>query len=252
MQYKRYFLVLILLSSTYILFSQAKIEFLQSKIYVDTLDEGENAPVNFIFKNTGDSNLIVTAVKSSCGCTVPQYDQRIVPPNTFDTILATYNSVGHLGPIDKMVKVESNAINGSQELYIMGQVVPYSSNIRLYYSSSVGNIKFSLDRYKNITYTISKSTNNRPDDISLVVYQSGITNGLLSIDKTEMEKQGIFMKIMKQSNKSVSIEQIDPMTLILSKDFTYILQFTLSGRTDRVIHAAINGKKFNINFKFLD
>jgi|688.fasta_scaffold31664_2 hypothetical protein len=252
MQIKKTLLYILLSFNSYFLFSQAKIEFLQSKIYVDTLDEGENAPVNFIFKNIGDSNLIVTAVKSSCGCTVPKYDQRIIPPNTYDTILATYNSVGHLGPIDKMVKVESNAINGPQELYIMGNVVPYSSNIRLYYSSSVGNIKFALDKNKNITYTISKSINNRPDDISLVVYQSGTSNGFLSLDKAEMDREGVALKIMKQSNKSVSIENINPITITLSKDYTYILQFSLSGRTARAIHATLNGKKFNINFKFIE
>ena len=51
MQIKKTLLYILLSFNSYFLFSQAKIEFLQSKIYVDTLDEGENAPVNFIFKN---------------------------------------------------------------------------------------------------------------------------------------------------------------------------------------------------------
>jgi hypothetical protein len=86
----------------------------------------------------------------------------------------------------------------------------------------------------------------------LVVYQSGTSNGFLSLDKAEMDREGVALKIMKQSNKSVSIENINPITITLSKDYTYILQFSLSGRTARAIHATLNGKKFNINFKFIE
>jgi hypothetical protein len=233
-------------------FSQAKIEFISKEIFVDTLYEGELKPVQFIFKNVGDSDLVISAVKSSCGCTVPKYSIKSVAPNTYDTIIATYNTVGHLGEIDKLVRVESNASNGGQDLYIKGYALPYAANLRIYYSSSVPDVQYHLDRNKNITYTIHKPTNNRQQDISLVVYQNDNNKSTFAISKEELAQKGIGMRIMKQSNKSVSIEYIDPATLILSKEYTYILQFTLADRMNKFITVNLNGKKFKISFDFVD
>ena len=233
-------------------FSQAKIEFVSNVILVDTLYEGELKPVQFIFKNTGDSDLVVSAVKSSCGCTVPKYTVKAVPPNTYDTIIATYNTVGHLGEIDKLVRVESNAINGAQDLYIKGIALPYANNLRIYYSSSVPDVQYHLDKNKNIIYTIHKPSNNRQQDISLVVYQNDNNKSTFAISKEELTQKGITLRIMKQANKSVSIEYIDPSTLLLSNEYTYILQFTLTDRINKFITVNLNGKKFKILFDFVD
>lgn len=232
--------------------AQAQIEFIRPIISLDTLYEGENAPIQFIFKNTGDSDLVVSAVKSSCGCTVPKYTQKRVLPGTYDTILATYNSVGHLGTIDKYVRVESNAKNGTQNLLLKGLVLAYAPNIRMYYSSSNPDVRFSLDRNKNISYKIAKPSNERPQDISLVIYQESNSNGSLILNKEELASKGISIKILKQSNKNVSIDYITDSNLILNKEFTYIIQFTLKERTNQSITAQLNGKNLLIQFQFVE
>ena len=38
--------------------------------------EGETVSFNFKFKNTGKSDLVITEVSTSCGCTVPSYPKN--------------------------------------------------------------------------------------------------------------------------------------------------------------------------------
>ncbi|MEI6311131.1 MAG: DUF1573 domain-containing protein [Bacteroidota bacterium] len=251
MPYWKHFTFLwILIASSHLSFAQAKINFIAKKISIDTLYEGELAPVKFIFQNIGDSNLIVSAVKSSCGCTVPKYDKKIIPPLAFDTILATYNTVGHLGYVNKLVQVESNASNGLQDLYIEGYAFPYEKNLRLYYSSSTGEVMYHVDKNKNITYSIGKSNYNRPPDISLVLFQEDNSKGSFVLNKEELETKGITLRIMKQTNSTVNIDYVQATTLELTKEYTYIVQFTLADKKNTFINATINGKKCKIYFNF--
>ena len=50
----------------------AKIEFESETIDYGVIEKGSDGVRVFKFKNTGNAPLIVSAVKSSCGCTVPK------------------------------------------------------------------------------------------------------------------------------------------------------------------------------------
>ena len=50
----------------------AKIEFESETIDYGTIEKGSDGVRVFKFKNTGDAPLIISAVKSTCGCTVPK------------------------------------------------------------------------------------------------------------------------------------------------------------------------------------
>jgi hypothetical protein len=253
MRFCNYLLVLCLLTSSNLkLIAQAKIKFIVNKQSIDTLFEGELAPVKFIFQNIGDSNLIVSAVKSSCGCTVPKYDKKNILPKAFDTIFATYNTVGHLGYVNKLVQVESNASNGSQDLYIEGYAFSYEKNLRLYYSSSSGDVMYDVDKNKNIYYAIGKSIFNRAPDISLVLYQEDNSKGSFILNKEELKAKGITLRIMKQTNSTVNIDYVKATSLELTKENTYIVQFTLADRINTFINATINDKKCKIYFNFIE
>jgi Protein of unknown function (DUF1573) len=85
----------------------------------------------FEFTNTGDADLIITNVQSTCGCTVPTKPTEPIKPGKTGKIEVKYNM--NPGPIRKTITVESNATNyegGKIPIKIKGTViVPEEVNI---------------------------------------------------------------------------------------------------------------------------
>lgn len=108
-------------------FSQegAKIEFKTETINYGTVVKGEDSGVRYFeFTNTGDAPLLITNVRSSCGCTVPSYPKTPIAPGKSDKIEVKYNMA--TGPISKTITVETNAVNknkGVVPLRIKGTVI---------------------------------------------------------------------------------------------------------------------------------
>jgi hypothetical protein len=79
---------------------------------------------SFEFTNTGDADLIITNVQSTCGCTVPSKPTEPIKPGKTGKIDVKYNM--NTGPIRKTITVESNAVNveeGRVAIKIKGEVV---------------------------------------------------------------------------------------------------------------------------------
>ena len=58
----------------------AKIEFESTVIDYGTIEKGSDGVRVFKFTNTGNAPLIVSKVKSSCGCTVPKKPKKPILP----------------------------------------------------------------------------------------------------------------------------------------------------------------------------
>ncbi|KOS04712.1 hypothetical protein AM493_00615 [Flavobacterium akiainvivens] len=103
----------------------AKIEFKSDTIDYGTVTKEEDNGVRvFEFTNTGDADLIITNVKSTCGCTVPSKPKDPIKPGKTGQIEVKYNM--NTGPIRKTITVTSNAVNvpdGVVALKIKGEVV---------------------------------------------------------------------------------------------------------------------------------
>lgn len=103
----------------------AKIEFREETINYGEAVKGEDDGVRvFMFTNTGDAPLVITNVKSSCGCTVPSKPTEPIMPGKTGEISVKYNM--NPGPISKTITVESNAVNkpnGVVPLRIKGTVI---------------------------------------------------------------------------------------------------------------------------------
>lgn len=102
-----------------------KIEFKEETIDYGTVAKGEDTGLRiFEFKNTGDSPLIISDVKSSCGCTVPTRPTEPIAPGKTGKIEVQYNM--NPGAINKTITVTSNAVNkqdGMIPLRIKGTVI---------------------------------------------------------------------------------------------------------------------------------
>ena len=92
-----------------------------------TINEGGNGICDFSFTNSGKEPLIIVSVKSSCGCTIPEYPQKPILPGQTDIIKVKYDTQRQ-GPINRTVTIESNSKNSPVVLSITGNVVPKDNN----------------------------------------------------------------------------------------------------------------------------
>lgn len=124
-------ITLVLLQFSAVAQKGAKIEFAAPN---NTLDYGkayttDNGSKIFEFTNTGNQPLIITEVKSTCGCTVPSKPTEPILPGKKGQIEVKYNMKP--GKINKAITVESNATNvpeGRSILRITGEVVQAKEN----------------------------------------------------------------------------------------------------------------------------
>ncbi|WP_412984277.1 DUF1573 domain-containing protein [Pontimicrobium sp. IMCC45349] len=103
----------------------AKIEFESETIDYGTIEKGANGVRVFKFKNTGNAPLIISKVKSSCGCTVPKKPKGPIMPGETGEIEVKYDTK-RVMPIRKTITVTSNADRPTVALKIKGTVVDSS------------------------------------------------------------------------------------------------------------------------------
>lgn len=84
--------------------------------------QGDNGTVDFKFTNTGDRDLKINKVRSSCGCTIPKKPDSLIAPGVSDLIKVNYDTE-RIGIINKTIIVNSNAANGTVILKITGEVL---------------------------------------------------------------------------------------------------------------------------------
>jgi hypothetical protein len=77
----------------------------------------------FNFTNNSDIPLIVNVVRSTCGCTRPEWPEKPVQPGDKERIGITYNTK-IVGRFQKSITVYSNAKNSPVKLFIKGSVEP--------------------------------------------------------------------------------------------------------------------------------
>ena len=85
--------------------------------------EGEKVAFVFAFENKGTANLVITSATSSCGCTVPKYDTKPIPPGGRGNLEVIFDTTGRNGMQTKTVAVKSNASVPVVLLKITAEVV---------------------------------------------------------------------------------------------------------------------------------
>lgn len=100
-----------------------QIEFDKKLHEFGTVIEGEIVSYNFKFTNTGNADLIITKVSTSCGCTASDYPTDPIKPGETATIGAKFNSENRLGFQNKRITVLTNATPAKSNLYIRADVV---------------------------------------------------------------------------------------------------------------------------------
>lgn len=94
----------------------------------------------FKFTNTGKEPLILTNVRSSCGCTVPKWPREPILPGQSEVIHVEYKT-NRIGRINKTITVQSNAQTSSVVLRIKGEVLKPDAETTPENTSTLGNRK---------------------------------------------------------------------------------------------------------------
>ena len=101
-----------------------QIEFETTIIDYGTIENGSDGARVFKFKNTGSADLIITNVKSTCGCTIPKKPDGPIAPGESSEIIVRYDTK-RTGPFRKTITVYTNQENNPIiALKLKGTVLP--------------------------------------------------------------------------------------------------------------------------------
>ena len=85
------------------------------------IEQDSDGTWSFAFKNLGDEAIIINRVRSTCGCTVPDWPREPIEPGESGEISVIYNTAT-TGTFLKSVIVYSTASNSPVKLQIKGKV----------------------------------------------------------------------------------------------------------------------------------
>jgi len=100
-----------------------KIEFEHTSYTFEKVISGEIVEHKYAFKNTGNKDLLILDTKSSCGCTVPEYDSEPIKPGEKSSIKVRFDTTGKKGAQDKKVTIFTNTNPNSIFLTIKGEII---------------------------------------------------------------------------------------------------------------------------------
>ncbi|QLE00497.1 DUF1573 domain-containing protein [Galbibacter sp. BG1] len=100
----------------------AKIEFKEDVIDYGEIAKGSDGVRVFEFTNTGEVPLVISNVRSSCGCTIPKKPEDPIAPGKTGVIEVKYDT-NRVGPIRKTITVQSNADTPTVAIKIKGTVL---------------------------------------------------------------------------------------------------------------------------------
>ncbi|ALJ01598.1 DUF1573 domain-containing protein [Rufibacter tibetensis] len=88
----------------------------EPKFNYGEIKQGDVIEHGFKFTNNGTLPLIIYDVKTTCGCTVSEYPQAPVMPGETAIIKARFDSAKKRGQQNKVLIVESNAVQGNAQI----------------------------------------------------------------------------------------------------------------------------------------
>ena len=85
--------------------------------------EDSDGSWTFTFSNIGEEAFVINRVRSTCGCTVPEWPREPVEPGQTGAIKVVYNTA-QTGTFLKSLFVYSTAANSPVKLQVKGKVIP--------------------------------------------------------------------------------------------------------------------------------
>ncbi|MBQ9077491.1 MAG: DUF1573 domain-containing protein [Muribaculaceae bacterium] len=147
------------------------------------------------FVNTGDSPVVITDARATCGCTTPEYPESPVAPGDTATVTVSYNALGRPGRFNKKVYLYTNTEKEKYTLTISGVVIGDEDTVRSRYPVDAGELKLRnstvafgelkrgkiktvfLDAYNQGTDTLYPEWKNVPEYLSILSAPEAVASG---------------------------------------------------------------------------
>ena len=100
-----------------------KFEFEETSFDFGVLVEGEKVAHEFKYKNIGKTDLIISSVSTTCGCTVPNYSKEPLKPGEEAELEVVFSSSGKQGMQHKTITILANTQPNRTYLEIMAEVI---------------------------------------------------------------------------------------------------------------------------------
>ncbi|MFO7826986.1 MAG: DUF1573 domain-containing protein [Bacteroidales bacterium] len=111
-------------------------------------EDGGAVEYSFTFTNTGSEPLVITNVRTTCGCTSPTWTQKPVMPGEKGFVKAAFDPRNRPGNFNKSIIITTNSINnGRAILRITGEVLPREKTIEDYYPKKIGELRLQSNHF---------------------------------------------------------------------------------------------------------
>jgi hypothetical protein len=101
-----------------------RIEFQQREQDMGRVVQGAKVEKRFVFTNSGKSPLVISDVRSTCGCTVgKEWPKTPIAPGEGGEVTVSFDSEGRTGAQHKTITVVANTEPASTVLTLKGEVV---------------------------------------------------------------------------------------------------------------------------------
>lgn len=98
-------------------------EFKETMHDFGTVIEGETVTYSFKFVNTGGSDLLISNVSASCGCTATKFTKEAVKPGDEGVVTVSFNTKRRSGFQNKSITIAANTQPNKTVLRIKAKVI---------------------------------------------------------------------------------------------------------------------------------
>jgi hypothetical protein len=99
-----------------------KVEFDKLEHDFGMIEANAKVETEFIVKNVGEVDLLISNATATCGCTVPDYPKQPLKPGESAPIKVTFDPSGKSGIQSKTVTLTTNTENGTETFTIKADV----------------------------------------------------------------------------------------------------------------------------------
>ena len=100
----------------------AKITLEETDFNFGSVNEGDVVKHTFKLKNVGNQPLLITDIRTTCGCTVPTWNKSPIAANANDQVEVKFDTKGKANEQVKKITIIANTFPAETELIIRGMV----------------------------------------------------------------------------------------------------------------------------------
>lgn len=104
--------------------NEPKINLHEKEYNFGDIEQGVTVEHVFTFENTGIKPIFFLGAITTCGCITAELPEKPVTKGKTASLKIVFDSSGKIGPQNKIITLESNAVNAEETIIFKGNVLP--------------------------------------------------------------------------------------------------------------------------------